>query len=95
MIPGTVGKMTEKTVESATTIRVTADIMRVSGVVPVTNLVPGLGGNIPQGVLLYSTSGTIAVSEAGNINLGGIATNLTTTSGVRLIYNPKLTKWTL
>ena len=95
MIPGTVGKMTEKTIESATTIRITADVMRLSGTVPVTNVVPALGGNVVQGVLLYSTSGTIAVVETGNVNLGGVATNLTTTNAVRLIYNPKLAKWTL
>ena len=92
MIPGSVSKMSESTVASATTITAKADILYVTGAVAVNTIVPGLGVMQSQFLVLIPTDGALTLGTAGNILVGIAAAQ---NRAVFLVWSKKLQKWVL
>ena len=70
MIPGSVSKVSETTVASAATITAKADIVHVTGTVPINTIRPGLGVAVSQFLILNPASGGITLGTTGNIAVG-------------------------
>ena len=90
MIPGTVSKLSESTVASASTITAKADILYVTGAVQVDTIRPGLGIAQSQFLILVPTDGAITLGTAGNILVGLAAAQ---NRAVYLVWSKKLQKW--
>ena len=90
MIPGTVSKLTERTVASAATIEAKADIVYVTGSTQVNTILPGLGTAQGQFLVLIPTDGAITLGTSGNILVGIAAAQ---NRGVFLVFSKKLGKW--
>lgn len=91
MIPGSVSKLTEKTVASAATIVADADILKVTGTTQVNNITPKL--TFSQFLVLVPvTAGGVTLGTSGNI-LVGIAAAVN--RAVFLVYVRSLNKWVI
>ena len=90
MIPGSVSKLSESTVVSADTITTKADILYVTGAVPVNTIRPGLGVAVSQFLVFVPTDGALTLGTAGNILVGIAAAQ---NRAVFLVWSKKLQKW--
>jgi hypothetical protein len=89
MIPGSVSKLSEATVASASTITAKADIVHVTGSTIINTIIPGLGTAVSQFLVLQSAVG-ISLGTSGNI-LQGIA--IAQNRPVFLVWSKTLQKW--
>ena len=90
MIPGSVSKLSESTVASASTITAKADILYVTGSTAVNTILPGLGTAQSQLVILVPTDGALTLGTSGNILIGLAAVQ---NRCVFMVWSKKLQKW--
>ncbi len=91
MIPGSVSKLSETTVASAASIVAKSDIVIVTGAVQVNTIVPALGTQVSQFLVLVPTTG-LTLGTSGNI-LVGIAAAVN--RAVFLVWSKSLQKWVI
>jgi len=70
MIPGSVSKLSERTVASAATITAKADIVYVTGTTGINTIIPGLGIQQSQLLILVPLGATLVLGTSGNIAVG-------------------------
>jgi len=90
MIPGSVSKLTETTVGSASTIYAKSDIVKVTGSTQVNNIIPGLGLSQSQFLILVPVDGAVTLGTSGNIAVGIAAAQ---NRAVFMVYVRSLSKW--
>ena len=90
MIPGSVSKLSESTVASASTITAKADILYVTGATAVNTINPGLGTAQSQLLILVPTDGALTLGTSGNILVGLAAVQ---NRAVFMVWSKKLQKW--
>jgi hypothetical protein len=93
MIPGSVSKMTESTIASATSITAKTDIVNVTGTTAIQTILPGLGTAQSQFLILNPvTAGGVTLGTSGNI-LQGVA--VVQHRPVFMVYVRSLAKWVI
>ena len=92
MIPGTVSKLTESTVASATSIRVATDVVVVTGSTQIDTIQPAFGGYHGQFVVLIPKDGSVILGATGNIAVGITAV---INRAVWLVFVKSLNKWVI
>jgi hypothetical protein len=92
MIPGSVSKLTESQVASATSITAKTDIVKVTGSTAIQTILPGLGTAQSQFLILVPVDGAITLGTSGNINVG-IAAAIN--RAVFMVYVRSLSKWVI
>lgn len=90
MIPGSISKLTERTVASAATITAKADVLHVTGTIQINNIIPGLGTAQSQFLILNPQGATLVLGTSGNIAVGLTAV---INRPVFLVYSRTLGKW--
>jgi hypothetical protein len=71
MIPGSLSKLKEEVVASATVIVVKADFVRISGATQIETIQTPLQGS-PNIIFLTPTAGAVTLGVAGNILVGQV-----------------------
>jgi len=92
MIPGSVSKLTESQVASATSITAKSDIVKVTGSTAIQTILPGLGTAQSQFLILVPVDGAITLGTSGNINVGIAAAQ---NRAVFMVYVRTLAKWVI
>lgn len=87
--PGTVSKLSESVVASATAISPKSDIVVLTGVVPVATINPGWSG-FCQRITLIPLGATATLTAAGNI---AVAVALVQNRAQDLVYSKTQNKW--
>ena len=91
MIPGFVSKMSEITVASATTIlSPDADILIVTGATQIETIVPALGKQCDQFLVVIPVTGAVTLGTAGNILVGIV---MAVNRAVFMVYRKSTDKW--
>ena len=90
MIPGSVSKLSERTVASAATITAKADIVYVTGTTGVNTIIPGLGTQQSQLLILVPLGATLVLGTSGNIAVGITAV---INRPVFLVWSKSAQKW--
>lgn len=89
MIPGTQSKLSESVVASADSIRVSTDMIRITGSTTINTIISPLMGSGMM-VILIPVDGAVTLGTAGNI-LVGIA--MAQNRAVWLVWNKTAAKW--
>jgi hypothetical protein len=89
MFQGVVSKLSEKTVASAGTLEANADILIVSGTVPLVWLVQRTGGVAAQKVIIVPL-GALTCTAAGNIS---VAVTFVANRAQELVFSRLMNKW--
>jgi hypothetical protein len=92
MIPGSVSKLTESQVASATSITAKSDIVKVTGSTAIQTILPGLGTAQSQFLILVPVDGAITLGTSGNISVGIAAAQ---NRAVFMVYVRTLAKWVI
>ena len=92
MIPGSVSKLSERTVASAATIEAKADIITLTGTTQVNTITPGLGLAVSQFLVLVTTGAGVVLGTSGNILVGA---TVTTNRAMFLVWMKSLQKWVI
>jgi uncharacterized protein YpmB len=92
MIPGSVSKLTEATMASASAITAKTDIVNLTGTTAVQQIVPGLGAAQSQFLVLVPKDGSVVLGTSGNIAVGITALQ---NRAVFLVYVRTLGKWVI
>ena len=93
MIPGSVSKLSETTVASATTITAKSDIVIVTGTTAIATIVPAIGTNFCSFLVLIATNAAgVVVGTGGNVLVG---TTLVQNRAYTLVYVKSLAKWVI
>jgi hypothetical protein len=82
--------MSEVTVASADTITAKADVLNVTGAVPINTIRPGLGTAVSQFLILNPVSGALTLGTTGNILVGIAAVQ---NRPVFLVWSKSAQKW--
>jgi hypothetical protein len=90
MIPGSVSKLTEATMASASAITAKTDIIKLTGTTAVQTIVPGLGGAQSQFLIIIPVDGSVVLGTTGNIAVGITAVQ---NRAVFLAFVRSLGKW--
>jgi hypothetical protein len=91
MIPGSVSKLSEVTVASATAITAKADIVNVTGNTQINTINPGLGTAVSQFLILNPvTAGGVTLGTSGNILQGVAAVQ---NRPVFMVWSKSAQKW--
>lgn len=90
MIPGSISKMTDSVVPSASAITAKTDVVRVTGTTTVNTINPGLGTAQGQFLVLIPVDGSVTLGTSGNILVGITAVQ---NRAVFLVFNKALGKW--
>lgn len=94
MIPGRIGRLSEETQASATTIGpVKSDVVKVTGSTQIDTITPFAGGRVwGQMIVLIPTDGAVTLGAGGNILVGIAAAQ---NRGVIMCWVPSLAKWVI
>ncbi len=90
MIPGSVSKLTEATMQSASAITAKTDIVSLTGSTAVQSILPGLGAAQSQFLILIPKDGPIVLGTSGNIAVGITALQ---NRAVFMVYVRTIGKW--
>lgn len=89
MIPGTVSKLSEEVLASATTITPKTDVVQLTGTVAVATIVPPYAGF--SGLLfVVPLDGSVATTTAGNI---AVVQTMIVNKVAVLVYSKRTGKW--
>ena len=92
MIPGSVSKLSESTMASAASISPKSDIVNLTGTTGLNTIVPALGTQVSQFLVLIPNSGSIVIGTSGNILVGITAV---VNRAVFLVWSKSLQKWVI
>ena len=88
MIPGSITRLVESTVASATSIAVKTDVVVVTGSTQIDTIAPA--GTVGQGVILIPKDGAVILGATGNIAVG---ITMAINRAVHLTFVKSLGKW--
>lgn len=94
MFPGTISKLSEKTIPTVSIIDADVDVIYLSGNGTITTINPKAGGFSQFLVLVANNSANIVISAAGNIGLNGSVTTPLSNNRANAFYFSKIhNKW--
>lgn len=90
MIPGSVSRLSETTVASATSIQARSDVVYLTGTTQVDTILPAFGEDVAQLCILVPTDGSVILGTTGNIAVGITAV---INRAVYLVWSKELQTW--
>lgn len=91
MIPGSVTRLTEKTVASTTSIEQDADLLRITGSTEIATITPSPGFLGFSGIcIIFPTDGTLGLLTTGNI---AVAVTAAQNRATVLVWSRTAQKW--